>query len=317
MPNLARIPRRRHIGAPSAPRPGHRAGLACILLTTAFCLPLSRGQAQQSVPATAAAENAPFSYAEVADLASRSQIIAVARPRSLAKVDPRIMPAPVGMQRFYVDAQVDSLIRGEAGLPSRIAFLIDLPIGRKPSAIKGKSLILFGRPTARPGEIQLLSSDAILPWSAATEARARSITAELLAPDAPPEITRVVEAFHVEGTVAGESETQIFLATRAGEPVSLSIIRRPDMEPRFGAALGEIVDEAANLPAPDTLLWYRLACGLPPALPMSAAMKLDGRGAEAAAADYRSFVERLAPCARTGTGTPATGAALGNGDMGG
>ena len=71
------------------------------------------------------------------------------------------------------------------------------------------------------------------------------------------------------------------------------------MEPRFGAALGEIVDEAADLPRPDSLLWYRLACGLPPALPQSAAMKLDGASAQAAAADYRAFMERLAPCTRS------------------
>ncbi|CAN5342340.1 hypothetical protein BH10PSE13_BH10PSE13_17860 [soil metagenome] len=309
------IPRRGPFPGFAQLRSGCWGGRATFLASVAFSLSLSIGYARSSVPETAAVTASPFSYADVADLASHAEIVAVARPRSLARVDPKIMPSPLGMQRFYVDTQVDSLIRGEAGLPSRVAFLLDLPEGTKPSVMKGKSLILFGRPGTRPGEIQLLSSTAVLPWSQGTEARARSITAELLAQDAPPEITRVVEAFHVEGTVAGESETQIFLATRGGQPVSLSVVRRPDMEPRFGAALGEIVDEAANLPAPDTLLWYRLACGRPPALPMSAAMKLDGSGAQAAAADYRSFMERLAPCARTRV--PAPGPKLGNGGTGG
>ncbi|WP_234152345.1 hypothetical protein [Sphingobium sufflavum] len=195
---------------------------------------------------------------------------------------------------------MDSLIRGDAGLPPRIAFLIDLPLDVKPSrALKGRPFILFGHPGARPGDVQLLSSSALLPSTPATDARVRAITAEVVAPDAAPEIVRVVEAFHVEGTVAGESETQIFLATKSGRPVSLSIIRRPSEEPRFGAALGEIVDEAANAPPRDTLLWYRLACGLPPALPHGAASKLDGAAAQAAAADYRSFIDRLGPCTRT------------------
>ena len=302
----------RPAGVGLSTRIARRALLATVAISFAFSCNLSVGYAQSSATAPVAAS---FSYADIAELADHAEVVAVARPRSLAKIDPRVMPSPPGMQRFYVDSQVDSLIRGESGLPSRVGFLLDLPVATKPSAIKGKSLILFGRSGTRPGEIQLLSSDARLPWSPETEARTRSITAELLAQDAPPEITRVVEAFHVEGTVAGESETQIFLATRGGQPVSLSIVRRPDMEPRFGAALGEIVDEAANLPAPDTLLWYRLACGLPPALPMAAAMKLDGTGAQAAAADYRNFMERLAPCARTRA--PASGAKLGNGGTGG
>jgi hypothetical protein len=139
----------------------------------------------------------------------------------------------------------------------------------------------------------------MLPASPATDALVRTIARELVAPGAAPEIARIVEAFHVEGTIAGESETQAFLATRTGRPISLSIVRRPDMEPRFGAALGEIVDEAADLPAPGTLLWYRLACSLPAALPDSAVAKLDPVSAQAAAADYRSFVARLAPCTRT------------------
>jgi hypothetical protein len=277
---------------------------------------LSTGYAQAATPKTVpVVAPSPYSYADVADLSGHAEVIAVAKLRSLAKVDPKAMASPQNVQRFYVEAQVISLIRGEAGLPDRVAFLLDLPITTKPSAIKGTTMVLFGRTGARPGEFQLLSSDSILPWGPATEARVRSVTGELLARDAPPEIARVVEAFHVEGTVAGESETQIFLTTRGGQPVSLSVIRRPDMEPRFGAALGEIVDEAANLPAPDTLLWYRLACGLPPALPQSAAMKLDATGAEAAAADYRAFMARMAPCARTLP--PLKGAALGNRGTGG
>ncbi|HEX7820526.1 MAG TPA: hypothetical protein VF463_07900 [Sphingobium sp.] len=236
----------------------------------------------------------------MADLASHANLIAIARPRGFAKVESIGSATLPGTQRYYVDAQVDSLIRGDGGLAPRIAFLIDVPISVKPSrAMKGKPFVLFGRAGGDAGQFQLLSSNALLPSSPGTDARVRAITAELLAQDAAPEIVRVVEAFHVEGTIAGESETQIFLATQGGRPVSLSIIRRPDMAPRFGAALGEIVDEAADVPAPDTLLWYRLACGLPPALPAGAADKLDAPAAAAAAADYRSFMDRLGTCLRS------------------
>jgi hypothetical protein len=257
--------------------------------------------AQPGSPAAAATQTPPpFTYADVADLAAPARIIAVARIRSLTKVEAKALASPPGRQIFYLEAQVTSLIRGETEMPPRIGFLADFPsevnAGRM---IKGKTMILFGRAGTQPGQIQLLSSRAMLPWSPGADIQLRAIVRELLATDAPPDIAGVAEAFHVEGTVAGESETQVFLATRSGRPISLSIIRRPDMEPRFGAALGEIVDEAADVPAPNTLLWYRLACGLPAALPMGSVSKLDQPSAEAAAADYRSFLTRLAPCDRT------------------
>lgn len=291
---------RRISGQTASSVPTRHRIVAC-LSATLLSLSFSASYAQQPAPPPAGTvPDSPFSYADVADLATRAESIAVARPRSFAKVEPKVPPGSDQPQRYYVDAQVDSLIRGTAGIPPRIGFVIDLRAAEKPGrTLKGRSIVLFGRAGGRPGEFQLLSSSSFLPSSPGTDARVRGIVQELLAPDAPPEIVRVVEAFHVEGTVAGESETQIFLATRGGRPVSLSIVRRPDMAPRFGAALGEIVDEAADLPKPDTLLWYRLSCGLPRALPQSAAMKLDAQSAPAAAADYRSFMEKLAPCERT------------------
>ena len=107
------------------------------------------------------------------------------------------------------------------------------------------------------------------------------------------------DAFHVAGTVAGEGETQIFLRTENGDPVSLSVLRRPGQPPRWAVALGEIVDEAARAPVPGTLLWYRLACSLPPVLPARAVRTLAVADAEAARADYRLVIEALGPCGRT------------------
>lgn len=248
----------------------------------------------------AAAAPSPYSYADVADLSSRSQMVVIARIRKIS-----VIPAtqtgslPTGMTRNYVEADVQSLIRGEAALARRIGFVMDLSSERRAArAVKGKTFILFGRASGQPDQMQLVSSGALLPLTPATETKVRAIIAELLSANAPPVIAGVGEAFHVAGTVAGEGETQIFLATEGGRPVSLSIIRRPDMAPRFGVALGEIVDEAAAIPPRDTLLWYRLACILPGALPADATAKLEPADANAAQSDYRAFMEQLGACPR-------------------
>jgi hypothetical protein len=243
----------------------------------------------------------PYSYADIADLASRAPTVAVARIKRISAVRADLATnLPAGTKRYYVEADVQSLIRGEAALARRIAFVIDLADERNAAkAIKGKTFILFGRTGGKPDRMQLVSSNAFLPLTPATEAKVKSITAELLKPDAPPAIAGIGAAFHVKGTVAGEGETQIFLLTDGGQPVSLSIVRRPGMAPQFGVALGEVVDEAAAIPPSDTLLWYRLACVLPDALPGSAVAKLEAADAEAARTDYRAFMDQLGTCPRT------------------
>src|SRR6185503_7233832 len=118
-------------------------------------------------------------------------------------------------------------------------------------------------------------------YNAATAERLRALLRELTAADAPPRITGIGRAFHVPGSLPGESETQIFLQTADARPISLSILRRPGERPRWSVALSEIVDEAAAPPAPDTLLWYRLACTLPPRLPAQALSEASAEEAQA------------------------------------
>jgi hypothetical protein len=64
-------------------------------------------------------------------------------------------------------------------------------------------------------------------------------------------------------------------------------------------ALGEIVDEAARPPAQGSLLWYRLACGLPDTLPARSVRALSAPDADAARADYQIVLRALGPCGRT------------------
>ena len=104
-----------------------------------------------------------------------------------------------------------------------------------------------------------------------------------------------------EKAVPGEGETQVFLQTADQRPVSLSVLRRPGEEPRWAVALSEIVDEAAGPPPRDTLLWYRLACGLPRALPPRSTAALAPGDAEIAQADYRFVLAALGPCVRRRT----------------
>jgi hypothetical protein len=160
-------------------------------------------------------------------------------------------------------------------------------------------VILFAAPVpARPGELRLVSPDAQIGALPDVEARLRAILTAAIARDAPPRITGIGSAFHVPGAVAGESETQIFLTTADQRPVSLSILRRPGEEPHWAVALSEMTDEAAQPPARDTLLWYRLSCTLPASLPESSTSALSPDDARAASADYAVVIAGLGTCER-------------------
>lgn len=237
-------------------------------------------------------------YARLADLVMASPAIARAKITSAVALRPEQAPGlNPGQARFYVEAETSGLIRGDTVIARKIGFLMDGPAARaKKPGLKGRVLLLFGRAGARVDQLQLTSSTALVDWSPANEALVRKVLKDALAPDLPPAIRRVSSAFHVAGAVVGESETQIFLETTNAAPISLSIIRKPDEQPRFSASLGEIVDDSASLPPPGTMLWYRLACGLPEGLSDRALRGLESADAQAATRDYAAFREALAPC---------------------
>jgi hypothetical protein len=248
------------------------------------------------------APRAPLSYADIVDLSDASPLVVVATIRSVIPVPPQQAgDVPAGFRRLYVEAGVTGLIRGDGGISPSITYLYDAPIDSrgKPPKLKKAQVILFARPGIRPGEVQLIARDAQIAATPIDIGRVKAVVAGLVANDAPPRITGLGDAFHVAGTVAGEGETQIFLKTQTGDPVSLSIVRRPGEAPRWAVALGEIVDEAARPPEPGSLLWYRLACALPPALPARSVRSLATLDAEAARADYQLVIQALGPCERT------------------
>lgn len=264
---------------------------------------LSATASAQSVPdSKQSTDQQAYSYADLADLAGLAPIAADVQIReSIRLKGADAAGAPPGQARFFLVADVLSLLRGAQGLPGQVRFLADFPLdasNRAPRLKKARFLLLGAPVPGKPGELRLVAPGALMAWTAERDARLRGVLTEMVARDAPPRVTGIGHAFHVPGSLPGESETQIFLTTADNRPVSLSILRRPGEAPRWSVALGEMVDEAAKPPAPDTLLWYRLACFLPAALPDGATDDLSPADAEAARADYALVTAGLGPCVR-------------------
>ncbi|MDE0879423.1 MAG: hypothetical protein OSB00_12290 [Sphingomonas bacterium] len=242
-------------------------------------------------------------YADLADLVIAAPLIVDATIRSQVRIKPAESPGlAAGLTRYYVEADVTTLLRGADGVPPRVGYLIDVapdPSGRLPKLKKRRVLIFARNAPTGSGQLQLVAPDAQRDWNPALETEIRGIATAALAPDAPPRITGVGSAFHVPGALPGEGETQIFLTTANGAPVSLSILRRPGERPRWAVALSEIVDEAAAPPEPRSLLWYRLACGLPRMLPPTSSAALSPDESMKASEDYRYVLTQLGPCGRT------------------
>ncbi|WP_052071862.1 hypothetical protein [Sphingopyxis sp. MWB1] len=291
------------------------ATLAILLLSGGEISPVPPAQAASAATLAADAEVIRYSYADLADLASAAPLVIKAQIRKSAQVEAARAPglAP-GHARLYVEADVDSLIRGGGPLASRVSYLVDLPLenGRTPKLRKKMPMLLFARSVSGgtpgstdTGSVRLVAPDAQIASDPATEARLRAILSELVKPGAPPAITGIANGFHVPGTLPGEGETQLFLDTETGEPVSITILTAADGSRRWAAAFGEIVDGSAAAPKRDTLAWYRLACGLPRTLPLT---KLRGTLPEdrrKATADYAVVLGALGECTRTRTPPPA------------
>lgn len=241
-----------------------------------------------------------YSYVALADMAQVAPVVLAADIVDAIQIRDAAGVLP-GRTRFYVQADVKALISGNAAMPARVAYQVDIPLdpaAKKPK-LKGVPVLLLAATTSTPGMLRLIGPDAQVPRTPENEARLRAILAGLVASDAPPAITGITRAFHVAGTLPGESETQIFLRTADSRPISLNILRRPGEQPRWAVALTELVDASAAPPKRDTLLWYRLACGLPRALPDSAVASQSTDDANAARADYALVLDGLGACRKS------------------
>ena len=244
---------------------------------------------------------ATLSYTRFADLVVNAPTIVDATIRSVAAIKgPAATGVQPGYSRLYIEADVAALIRAPGALPPTIGYVADVPLdarGRVPKLRKLR-VLLFARPASQPGQLQLVALDGQRTWSPEADALTRRIATEVVATGAPPAITGVGNAFHTPGALPGEGETQIFLTTADGSPVSLTVVRKQGEPPRWSPSIGDLADPNASAPQRDTLLWYRLACGLPPALPDSSTAGIDPSEATIAREDYKVVRDSVGACDR-------------------
>ncbi len=242
-------------------------------------------------------------YADLADLADSANLVIIAQVRKLLPVEPaRARGVLPGTGRYFVSARTVALLAGSAPIGEELRYLVDLPLDArgKPPRLAKREVVLFARTVpGRPGELQLVAPHAQIARTPGAEGSIRAILGELAAPGAPARVTGVREAVHVAGTLLGEGETQIFLATASGSAASITVTHRPDQPPAWGVSFSELVGETGNPPARDTLAWYRLACFLPDALPRGTNLSETPAARARAEADYRMLLGELGACPRT------------------
>lgn len=257
--------------------------------------------AQQAVQPPAEAPMTTLSYTRFADLVVGAPTIVDAAIRSVAPIKgPAAADVQPGYARLYIEADVIALIRSPGALPPTIGYVADIQLdsrGRVPKLRKLR-VLLFARPARQPDQLQLIALDGQRDWSPEADALTRRIATEAVASTAPPAITGIGNAFHTPGALPGEGETQIFLNTVDGSPVSLNVVRKQGEPPRWSPSIGDLADPNAAPPAHDTLLWYRLACGLPPALPDTSTAGIDPAEANVAREDYAFVLQSLGGCGR-------------------
>jgi hypothetical protein len=231
-----------------------------------------------TLPPALAIEAESASYSDIADLVVISPLIIDVTVRKAAKVAPeQAIGVPVSLQRMLIEADAK---------------------GKVPK-LKKQRWFLFGSPVAgRTGEIRLSRPNALANFSPTNDALVRRITQEAVLRDAPQGIIGVASAFHSPGTVLGEGETQIFLKTEKDQPVSLTVLSRPDQQKQWAVSTAEVIDSSATAPERSTLLWYRLACGLPRSLPTDRIETARDEDATRAQADYKFVIDALGPCGR-------------------
>ena len=136
---------------------------------------------------------AGLAYADLADLILSAPVIATVTIRSATRIKgAEAADVAPGHVRFYVESDVNALVRGREGLPPRIGYIVDSPLDwrGKPPRLKKERMIIYARPVAGSmDQVQLAGPRGQQPWSQALEDRTRSVAAEIVAANAPPQIT--------------------------------------------------------------------------------------------------------------------------------
>src|SRR5690606_1622179 len=261
--------------------------------------------AQDDAVSPTPAEPPLATYADLVHLADTAAVVALVEVRDQTVVEPERSPglAP-GHARLYLEARTHALLAGTSVLGESLTYLADMPLdarGKVPKLRKQRFLVFADPVPGRPGVLTLVDPGAQVPATPETEQLARKAIADLAGGDVVPAVTGIRDVMSVAGNLTGESETQLFLETSSGAPVSLTVIRRPGMEPQWGVSWSEIVDQSAMPPEPATIAWYRLACFLPPQLPRDAFIQDDRSAHARAEIDYAYILKQLGSCPRIRT----------------
>jgi hypothetical protein len=260
-----------------------------------------------ATPGAAGAQAVPppaVGFADIADLTLAAPVVLRATVLKAERLNRKEAPdVAAGRVRMLMTAGVQGVLTSREVVPARIEYLWEGPLDArgKPPKLKGADLLLFlRRVPGREGQYQLASPNGQIAWTARADAGVRRVLTDSRSPELRDlRITGIGNAFHVRGSIPGEAESQIFLTTASGRPVSLVVLSRPGEAKRFSVALSDVIDDAAASVPRDTLMWYRLACALPAAVPPSATGELNDEDRAAVALDYRFVRDSLGPCART------------------
>ena len=269
------------------------AAVACASTGTAL---------SQDVPAAELPPGQAPTYADLVTMALAADTVAIVSVEEQIAFPPErapdVTPAAV---RLYVESLTRNLLSAPQAVGGQLNFVVDQRRDADGDApdLEDRNFLLFGDLSrSQPGAIQLLSSDSMLPAGPQIEARVRQVLSQLAASDAPPAITGVRDVISVPGNLAGESETQMFVETETGGPVSLTVIRRPGMAPQWGISLGELVDASARPPERESLAWFQFACFLPRELPADSFLQRDRASQAQAREDYAFILAQLGTCER-------------------
>lgn len=250
---------------------------------------------------TPAAVAGPLSWTDLADLALASPVVLSAMIRKADRLGRKDAPdVAAGEARVLVRADLVAALKAPTLLPAGAAWIWQGPVdarGRPPFG-KAAPVMVFAALLSGGGDpavqaLRLVSPHGQQPFTAQSEAAVRDILSQAIRPGAGGlMVTGVSDGFRSAGDIADSSESQFFLATEGGKPMTLIVRRAPGTAAIVRVATDEFVDRAAPV-QPSTLLWRGLACGLPDALPPRLAENPE------LAADYALARESIGLCGRT------------------
>ncbi|MFA7440614.1 MAG: hypothetical protein WCZ66_06555 [Sphingomonadaceae bacterium] len=245
-----------------------------------------------------------LSWSDLADLAVTAPAVIRVRIDSVKRLSARQAPdVPNGSTRALVSVSLEAALKAPNPLPAQGEWLWQGPAGARgrPPFDRGERMLAFVRPVPGGGPdvqfYQLITPDAQLVWGPQAEADVRDILEQALIPgNQGLMVTGISDGHRSEGNIRGVSESQFFLSTESGRPLTLSVSRAPGQPPTLTVATGDFIDRGQPI-RPQTLVWHALACGLPTELPPNLAA-MDGL-----ADDYTLARTEIGACARTRNGS--------------